>query len=582
MRWPLRPKCSRAGHRLRLAALLLAFAGMACGGGTRGQGPDAATDVPAEVVQDALPDALPDTPGPDAGPYRFTGPGWYRDAVLYQVWVRSYADSDGDGIGDLKGILARLDPIAALGVGAIWLSPFHPTPYKDSGYDVADYYGVDPAYGTLADWDALVAAAHARGIRVMDDIVLNHTSSEHEWFKASRSSREDPKRDWYVWSDDPPPFACPNSDTKNFGSERWTLDPVTGQRYYHMFKVDQPDLNYDNPDVASAIQDVVRFWLDRGVDGYRVDAIGSLIEEPASPATGGVEVCDASPRTHAYLKGLRTVVDGYPDRVMLAEAWQPEFFGNGRDEFQMAFSNDAQVGLLGAAMTDNPAGVFDMMPGMFAAMPAEAQVACWLSNHDMGRISAQLENDPGREAVAAVMLLTVPCTPIVYYGDEVGMAHGTGVVVDGRDRARTPMAWNAGPGVGFTTGTPWLAPSPDPQGTSNVAAQDGVAGSLLTLYRDLIALRNRVGSLGGREWAAVPVVAGDGPYAYVRGPEGARVLVVLNAGDAPASATLDASAFVTRPADCAVAKGTAGALDPVGAAAWPVDLPARGYLVCEL
>lgn len=244
---------------------------------------------------------------------RFSGPEWYRDVVFYQVWVRSYADSNGDGIGDLRGLRDRLDYIAALGVGGLWLSPMYPTPYVDSGYDVADYTDINPDYGTLADYDALVAAAHARGIRVFNDLVLNHTSSEHPWFVESRASRNNPRRDWYVWADEPL-YACPNAASQAFGAERWTFDPATGQRYYHQFYPQQPDLNYWNPVVRDTMLEQVRFWLDRGTDGFRVDAIGALFEEPASTAPGGKEICADHPMTHAYLKRLRSVLDGYAER----------------------------------------------------------------------------------------------------------------------------------------------------------------------------------------------------------------------------------------------------------------------------
>lgn len=512
---------------------------------------------------------------------RSTDPGWYRDAVLYEVWVRSYADSDGDGIGDLRGLRERLDYIASLGVGAIWLSPFYPTPYFDSGYDVADYVDVDPHYGTLADYDALVAAAHARGLRVFNDLVLNHTSSEHPWFVESRSSRDNPRRDWYVWAD-APLYACPNADPKAFGTERWTLDAATGQLYYHQFYPQQPDLNYWNPVVRDTMLDQVRFWLDRGADGFRVDAIATLFEEAASTAPGGKEICTDHPLTHEYLKRLRGVLDGYPDKAMLAEAWDTRYFGNGSDEFHMSMNATITVGLQTGLSYNRPSVTLQAYLSALQKTPNGGQLAPWLSNHDFGRVMNLVNGDERRAAVAAVLLLTLPGTPIVYYGDEVGMTHGTGVVVDYRDRARTPMAWTADPGTGFTTGTPWLPPSPDPGG-ANVAAQDGIPGSLLTLYRQVIALRNRVGILGTGTLTVLtsPYPANTGLAGFVRSQGDRRVLVLVNAGEAAADVAWNLSGVVTRPASCPVANFTPPPLAPDTAAAWRPPLPAYGYVICE-
>lgn len=522
------------------------------------------------------PAATPAAPSP-----RFTESGWYRDVVFYQIWVRSYADSDGDGIGDLRGLRDRLDYIAALGVGGLWLSPFYPTPYVDSGYDVADYVDVDPAYGTLADYDTLVAEAHARGIRVFNDLVLNHTSSEHPWFIESRSSRDNPRRDWYVWAD-VPLYACPNADAQAFGTERWTLDATTGQRYYHQFYPQQPDLNYWNPAVRDTMLDQVRFWLDRGTDGFRVDAISTLFEEPASTAPGGKEICSGHPMTHAYLKRLRGVLDGYHQRAMLAEAFDTSYFGNGADEFHMSMSGPITVGLRTGLGLNQPSLTLGAYLSVLAKAPPGAQVAPWLSNHDFGRIMPSVGGDARRAALGAVLLLTLPGTPIVYYGDEVGMGHGTDVVVDYRDRARTPMAWAAGPGAGFTTGTPWLAAAPD-SGGANVAAQEGAPGSLLTLYRRLIAFRNRVGILGTASLALVasPAPATGALAGFLREQGDRRVLVLVNAQESAVDMAWDLSAVVTRPASCPVANFAPPPLAPDTAAAWRPTLPAFGYVICE-
>jgi alpha-glucosidase len=513
--------------------------------------------------------------------FRADGPDWYKHVVFYQVWVRSYYDSDGDGIGDLRGLAQKLDYIKSLGVEAIWLSPFYPTPYFDSGYDVADYRGVDPAYGTLEDWDALLAAAHARGLRVFNDMVLNHTSSEHPWFVESRASLDNPKRDWYIWAD-APLYDCPQTPPGAFGGVRWTLDGKTGQSWFHQFYPEQPDLNFRNPDVAAAMQDVVRFWLDRGVDGFRMDAISTLFEEAASEAAGGHEVCTNHPLTHAYLRGMRTLLDGYPGRAMLAEAWETSYLGNGTDEFHLSMNAELVLGMKAAMLGSSPAVAVHQFQKALQDVPPGGHLANWLSNHDQARAMAMVHEEPRRAALAAVLLLTLPGTPIVYYGDEVGLTHGTGVVVDERDRTRTPMPWSAGAGVGFTPGTPWLEPSPGSEG-ANVATQEGAPDSLLNLHRRLIALRNRLGVLGTAALTEIPSPSGSARVTgYVRHQGETSVLVLVNDQDRPVTETWDLSAWVRGPVTCEVANVALPALGPDTAAAWPVTLAPYAYAVCEL
>lgn len=486
-----------------------------------------------------------DVPPP---PFRLEGADWYRDAVFYHVWVRSFRDTDGDGIGDLQGVIEGLDHVASLGVDAIWLSPFYPTPYFDSGYDVADYTGVDPEYGTLADWDALLAEAHDRGIRIWGDLVLNHTSIAHPWFAASRRGPDDPKRDWYVWAD-APAYHCPPIDAAVFGEDPWAQDPASGAYYFHRFYPEQPDLNYRNPAVAEAMRDVARFWLDRGADGFRVDAITALYEDlPGTPEEAFR--CDDHPETHAYLKTLRGVLDEYEGRAMLAEAWAKpgataEYFGDGSDEFHMSFSRELVLAMQATFLYDNPGALVSAFAAAGEPLPDGAHWGLFLSNHDQPRIMASVGDDHDRAAMAAVLLLTLPGTPFIYYGDEVGVTNGAEVVVDHRDRSRTPMPWNAEPGLGFTTGqTFWLAPAPGWE-TANVADQEGDPVSLLSLYRGLVALRRSSGVFGAGDFVPLDAPEHAGRLlVFRRGTTDKGALVLVHFGDETLPVGLDLSSLL--------------------------------------
>ncbi len=414
-----------------------------------------------------------------------TGPDWYRHAVVYEANVRSMADSNGDGIGDLAGLTGKLDYLKGLGVDAIWLMPIMPSPFKDSGYDVADYRGIDPAYGDMAAFDAFLAAAHSRKIRVLLDLVLNHTSSEHAWFKDSRSSKTSAKADWYVWSDTPSraDIGC-GTYGPQFGDVAWTLEPARSQYYFHRFYAQQPDLNYRNPEVVKETLDTARFWLDKGVDGFRCDVIGLLFES----AKG----CDLIPETLDYIRQLRAVLDGYPDRAMVAESKITSvapYFGSGKDMFHMAF--DFPYGYFwGLAFNaGNRKIAFDALSTSATGFPPGAQDASLIGSHDVQRAWTIAQGLSWRHRRAAEISMLTKATPFVYYGEELGLRAGRGVVVDTRDSARTPMGWTRAAGHGFTTSaTPWLEFGEAIDDT-NVEAEDGDPASMLTFYRQLLAFR---------------------------------------------------------------------------------------------
>jgi alpha-glucosidase len=482
---------------------------------------------------------------------RTSGRLWWRDGVIYQIYPRSFMDGSGDGVGDLAGIRSRLEHLSWLGVDGIWLSPCFRSPMADFGYDVADYRDIDPLFGTLADFDALLAEAHARGIRVVLDMVPNHTSDQHPWFLESRSSRTSPKRDWYVWRDPKPDGSPPNNWLSAFGGPAWEPDPTTGQLYLHSFLREQPDLNWRNPEVVRAMHDVLRFWFDRGVDGFRIDVIHRIAKDPAlrdNPVIepshgfyGQQHVHDENhPDVHEMLRGLRGVADGYPERMLVGEVYilDPEkvarYYGRG-DELHLAFNFTLMRQPWDAAAMAREIARFD------ALVPPEGWPDVVLSSHDAPRHASRYD-DPvfgeDRARVAAMMLLCARGTPFLYYGEEIGMRN---VKIPperlqdplartlhpnvSRDPERTPMPWQPGAGAGFSAGEPWLPIGPDAD-VRNVAAQRGNRASLLWLYRDLIALRRALPALHRGSFALRD--APEGVFAFERRHGAQRALVALN------------------------------------------------------
>jgi alpha-glucosidase len=420
---------------------------------------------------------------------------WWQRGAIYQIYPRSFADSNGDGVGDLRGIASRLDHLAELSVEAIWLSPFFRSPMADFGYDVSDYRDVDPIFGTLDDFDHLVDACHERGIRVVIDWVPNHTSDQHEWFQASRSSREDAKRDWYVWRDgaDGPP----NDWTSQFKAvgPAWSFDEATGQWYLHSFMREQPDLNWDNPEVEAAMHDVIRFWMDRGVDGMRLDAIHKIAKDPLlRDHTEAPRRHDEDWSTiHARLRGIRRVVDEYENRMIVGEVALQDLhrivlYLESGDQLHLAHN---------FVFVDLPwdAEAFGTSIDDFEALADRTAWPAWfLENHDKPRIASRFGAASAR--AAAVMLYALRGTPFVYQGQELGLPDSEippdrVVDVDGRDPERTPVPWEPGPGAGFTEGEPWL-PVDD---AFNARDQARDPRSSLTLFRRLAKLRRELPAL---------------------------------------------------------------------------------------
>ena len=416
-----------------------------------------------------------------------TEPGalWWQTGIIYQIYPRSYQDSNADGVGDLAGIMRRLDYIRSLNVGAIWMSPIFPSPMHDFGYDVADYVDIHPLFGDLTTFDRLLAEAHARGLKVLIDLVPNHTSDEHAWFIESRSSRENPKRDWYIWRDPAPDGGLPNNWLSFFGGPAWTLDEATGQYYLHQFVKQQPELNYRNPEVRAALMDTLRFWLDRGVDGFRVDVLWLMIkddqfrDEPPNPDWDGVNPLNSllhiytadRPEVHELIRAMRAVLDEYDERMMVGEIYLPNdrlatYFGADFDEVHLPF-NFQLIRMAWDAQTVRRA-----VDAYEASLPAGAWPNWVLGNHDQKRVASRV--GPHQARVANMMLLTLRGTPTTYYGEELGMenvpippemiqdppAVNQPEIADvvGRDPVRTPMQWDASPNAGFTDPgvTPWL------------------------------------------------------------------------------------------------------------------------------
>ena len=493
---------------------------------------------------------------------------WWKRGVIYQVYPRSFQDSDGDGVGDLAGIRRRLGHFQDLGVDGVWISPVFASPMADFGYDISDYRAIDPLFGTLEDFDALVADARARGLKLILDLVPNHTSDQHPWFLESRSSRDNPKRDWYIWRDGKPDGSPPNNWLGNFGGSGWEWDARTGQFYYHAYLPEQPDLNWRNPEVRAAMFEVMRFWLDRGVDGFRVDVLWHLIkddqfrDDPPNPAWRPgqasveryLEVYSADrPEAHEVAAEMRRVIDAYPDRVLIGEIYLPvhrlvTYYGPHLDGANLPFNFQ----LLQAEWTAETLG--RIVRDYEAALPRGAWPNWVLSNHDRHRIASRV--GPAQARNAAMLLLTLRGTPTIYYGDELGLEQvpippdrvqdpweknepGLGL---GRDPCRTPMPWDASPNAGFTTGRPWLPLNADWL-TRNVAAERADPASIFSLYRDLLALRRSSPALSLGDY--VEVAAADGVLAYERRLGGERMLAALNLTNQPKSVVLPADAAWT-------------------------------------
>jgi alpha-glucosidase len=511
---------------------------------------------------------------------------WWQKAVFYQIYPRSFADGNGDGIGDFAGITARLDHLTYLGVDAIWLSPHFPSPFLDCGYDISDYTAVAPEYGSLDDFKRFLDEAHARGLRVVLDLVLNHTSDQHAWFAESRSSRDNPKRDWYVWRDgrDGGP---PNNWVSLFGGSAWELDPQTGQYYYHCFLKEQPDLNWRNPEVKQAMFDAVRFWLDLGVDGFRLDAVSTVFEHPDLPdhtATMSQEELFAAwngqktnldlaevqmqneamlayqfdqPGVHELMRELRTLVDSYSDRVLIGEADAVSYYGDGDNELHLVFN----FPLMRTARI-TPAHIRANQVERLSALPPGAWPCNTLGNHDAGRLLTRYGDGANDHALArlhSALVLTLKGTPFLYYGEEIGMsdylltditqfrdgmavnvyrmATNLGISAEealrqaamiSRDRARTPMQWANAPNAGFSPegATTWLPVNPNYAQGVTVADQQNDE-SLLGFYRRLLALRRATPALVEGEYDDQHEYAQE-YFAFLRTTGDQTALVVLN------------------------------------------------------
>ncbi len=530
---------------------------------------------------------------------------WYQDAIFYEVYVRAFRDSNGDGHGDLRGLAEKLDYLQALGVDCLWLQPLYPSPLKDDGYDIADYCGIHATYGDLDDFQTLLREAHARGLRVITDLVLNHTSDQHPWFQAARADRQSPYRDFYVWSDTDQKYRDARIIFLDSEPSNWTWDEQAGQYFWHRFYASQPDLNYDNPAVQAAMLDVARFWLDLGVDGFRADAVPYLFEREGTN-------CENLPETHAYLKALRRFMDEhYPGRILLCEANQwPEdvrpYFGDG-DEFHMGFHFPVMPRLF-MALRRGDAEPLDWILSRTPALPANCQWCTFLRNHDeltlemvteaerqwmwreyapeprmrlnLGirrRLAPLLDNDRRKLELAATLLFALPGSPVLYYGDEIGM--GDNIWLPDRNGVRTPMQWEPAPAAGFSAAdpaafyAPVIADDAFRPARVNVADQQAAPDSLLSFHRALIARRKAHPALsrGSCRWR---LDAGRAVFTLMRAHAGEDIRAVHNLTDRPQTVALDGADWPAGVPHLVWESRTAGAprLD-----ARTLTLPAYGF-----
>ncbi len=481
---------------------------------------------------------------------------WWKDGVIYQIYPRSFSDGNGDGLGDLSGIISRLDYLVDLGIDAIWLSPIYPSPDIDFGYDVSDHCSVDPSFGSLADFDRLVLEAHKRGIRVILDMVMNHTSDQHGWFKQSRSSHDNPKRDWYIWQDHP------NNWQASFGGKAWEYDALTDQYYLHLFTKEQPDVNWRNPDVRKAQMDVFRFWLERGVDGFRLDVFNAYFKHPAfpdNPPKLGLRGFDRQnhiydidqPDMMSMLNELRSLLNSYPERYAVGEPYLATLKKIvsycGPDKLHSAFSFDftALTSDLAVALNIYPFNPTWILRKICAREQSFSAAGIWptsvMSNHDLPRAASRYargEND-SKAKIAMALLLTLRGTPFIYYGEEIGMRDmqlRRKEILDppgikywpfykGRDGCRSPMQWNDGPFAGFSPAMPWLQVNPD-YIHRNVTAQQMNPNSIFNFTKKLISLRKNITAF--RQGDFVPLKTRRGVLAYLRTKEEQAALVAMN------------------------------------------------------
>ena len=524
------------------------------------------------------------------------GHQWWQHAVFYEVYPRSFADSNNDGVGDLNGITSKLDYLKDLGVDAIWISPCFPSPQVDFGYDVSDYENIDPMYGTLADFDAMTSGARKDGIRIILDFVLNHTSDQHKWFLDSKSSRTSPYRDWYIWRDGKGPGQPPNNWMSTFGGSAWKFDPTTNQYYYHYFYAQQPDLNWRNPAVKDAMFDVTRWWYDRGVAGFRLDAVDLLFEDPKlhdNPVLPGKNAYgdpieenkynDNLPEVHDVLRALRKVADEHK-AVLIGETWTDNiaqlnrYYGQGNNELQLPMDFLFTT-------------IDKLSPAEFRKQIASVNSASgWptfvISNHDIARSYDRYGDGEHNDQIAKLMAglyLTLRGTPIMYYGEEIGMKTTpptrkedvkdpigrTGWPKEkGRDGERTPMQWDESANAGFSQVAPWL-PVPPTYKTHNVADEEKDPNSVLSFYKAILKLRHTNPSL--LDGSYVPLNENDqNVLSYLRAYKDQAVLVALNMSGAPQKVGFDLSKNGFTSAKTLVATGTSSSkgdvvtLDPYG------------------
>ena len=512
----------------------------------------------------------------DAGPRmpanRFAqDEGWWQRAVFYEVYPRSFADSNNDGTGDLKGILSRLDYLQSLGVDAVWITPVFPSPQVDFGYDVSDYRDIDPQYGTLADMDLLIAEGKKRGIKVVLDLVVNHTSDKHRWFQESRKSRDNPYRDYYIWRDGKGKDTPPTNWTSIFGGPSWTADAATNQWYYHFFYPQQPDLNWRNPQVEKEVFDVTRWWYQRGVYGFRLDAVNTMYEDPQlrdNPPAEGTDPygmpnqkkiydVDLLPEIHAALQRLRKVADEYPGRVLIGETWTDseqklaEYYGPKNNELHMPmYFNFMMIDKLDPATFRKRIAAIERNP-----------VGGWpvyvLSNHDkvryVDRYTPKGAPKPEVAKLMGALLMTLRGTPILYYGDEIGMENNDPKrredVKDvvgrlgwpkekGRDGERTPMQWDASVNAGFNRGAkPWLPVHPNYK-TLNVKAQSAQPHSVLNWFRKLVSLRRTQPALYEGSYVALDE-ENRKVMSFARKSNGQTIVVAINTTGAHQTVSFD-------------------------------------------